>query len=80
MRTCALNDIPPLPYLTDVLRRLADGWPQKRISDLLPDRWKVSHPEAVRTYRQHEREAKTAAKRERRRRRRALEGANAGGR
>lgn len=39
MRTCAQNDIPPLPYLTDVLRKLATGWPQKRIAELLPDRW-----------------------------------------
>ena len=39
MRTCAQYDVPPLPYLTDVLRKLADGWPQKRILELLPDRW-----------------------------------------
>jgi len=40
LRTCALNDVPPLPYFTDMLRKLADGWPQKRIRDLLPNRWK----------------------------------------
>ena len=39
MRTCAQHDVPPLPYLTDVLRKLADGWPQKRILELLPDLW-----------------------------------------
>lgn len=39
MRTCAQHDVPPLPYFTDVLRKLADGWPQKRIHELLPDRW-----------------------------------------
>ncbi len=39
MRTCAQHNVPPLPYLTDVLRKLADGWPQKRIHELLPDRW-----------------------------------------
>lgn len=39
MRTCAQYEVPPLPYLTDVLRKLADGWPQKRILELLPDRW-----------------------------------------
>lgn len=39
MRTCAQREVPPLPYLTDVLRKLANGWPQKRIHELLPDRW-----------------------------------------
>ena len=39
MRTCAQHDVSPLSYLTDVLRKLADGWPQKRILELLPDRW-----------------------------------------
>ncbi len=39
MRTCAQHNVPPLPYLTDLLRKLADGWPQKRIHELLPDRW-----------------------------------------
>jgi transposase len=40
LRTCALHDVPPLPYLTDVLRRLAAGWDQDRLDELLPDRWK----------------------------------------
>jgi len=39
-RTCALHGVPPLPYITDVLRKLAGGWPQSRIDELLPDRWK----------------------------------------
>lgn len=38
-RTCALRGVPPLPYITDVLRKLASGWPQSRIDELLPDRW-----------------------------------------
>lgn len=38
-RTCALHGVAPLPYLTDVLARLAAGWPQSRIDELLPDRW-----------------------------------------
>jgi transposase len=38
-RTCALHGVPPLPYITDVLRKLAAGWPQSRIDELLPDRW-----------------------------------------
>jgi len=41
-RTCAQHDVLPLPYLTDVLRKLAEGWPQSRIEELLPDRWKAA--------------------------------------
>jgi transposase len=39
MRTCARHGVPPLPYLTDVLRRLANGWDTARLDELLPDRW-----------------------------------------
>jgi transposase len=38
-RTCALRGVQPLAYLTDVLRKLAAGWPQSRLDELLPDRW-----------------------------------------
>lgn len=40
-RTCAQHRVPPVPYLTDVLKKLAEGWPQSRIEELLPDRWQV---------------------------------------
>lgn len=43
-RTCALYNVPPLPYFTDVLRKLADDWPQSRILELLPDRWLPNPP------------------------------------
>jgi transposase len=43
LRTCALHDVAPLPYLTDVLRKLADGWDPSRLEDLLPDRWLRLH-------------------------------------
>jgi len=36
LRTCAQHGVPPLPYLTDVLRKLRDDVPA---TDLLPDRW-----------------------------------------
>lgn len=39
MRTCRLNDVDPVAYLTDVLGKIADGWPQARIGELLPHRW-----------------------------------------
>jgi transposase len=44
-RTCAQYGVPPLAYLTDVLAKLADGWPQRRIEELLPHRWQPA-PEA----------------------------------
>ena len=57
-------------YLRDVLERLALGEPN--LESLLPDVWAAAHPEAVRSYRAHEREAVATAKRARRERRRAL--------
>jgi hypothetical protein len=39
-RTCAQYGIPPLPYFTEVLGRLAAGWPQGRLDELLPHRWR----------------------------------------
>jgi len=62
-------------YLRDCLERLAVGEPN--LESLLPDIWAAVHPEAIRSYRAHEREAAAAAKRARRQRRRALERAKA---
>jgi transposase len=42
-RTCALRQIPPQLYLADVLQKLADGWPQDQLSDLVPARWADLH-------------------------------------
>jgi hypothetical protein len=36
LRTCAQHDVPPLPYLTDLLRKLARGWDENRLEELLP--------------------------------------------
>ena len=41
-RTCALHGVSPLAYLTDVLRKLAAGWPQSRIDELLPGGWQAA--------------------------------------
>ena len=39
-----LTGVPPLLYLADVLRKLADGWPEERLEDeLTPDRWLELH-------------------------------------
>jgi transposase len=45
MRTCAQHEVPPLAYLTDVLRKIANGWEQNRLEELLPDRWQLLHRE-----------------------------------
>src|SRR5712692_9051153 len=43
-RTCAQYGVPPLPYFTDVLRTLANGWTITRVEELLPHRWRPSNP------------------------------------
>jgi transposase len=37
--TCMLAKIDPLAYLTDVFQKLADGWANRRLSELLPPNW-----------------------------------------
>lgn len=69
--SAARHDLDVWAYLRDVLERLAIG--QADLTSLLPDLWAAAHPEAIRSYRAHEREAQAAAKRARRQRRRALE-------
>lgn len=44
LSTAAQHGLRPLPYLTDILRRLAAGWPARRLDDLLPGRWKPDGP------------------------------------
>lgn len=39
-RTCTQHGVPPLPYLTDVIAKLAGGWEADRLDELLPDRWR----------------------------------------
>jgi hypothetical protein len=41
-RTCAQYGVPPLPYFTDVLAKLASGWDADRLDELLPHRWRLS--------------------------------------
>jgi hypothetical protein len=43
-------------YLESVITHLVRG--TARVDELLPDRWKATHPEAVRTYREQERRDK----------------------
>jgi len=39
MRTCALHRVKPFDYLADVLRKLASGWKNSRLDELLPENW-----------------------------------------
>ncbi|HUG35877.1 MAG TPA: IS66 family transposase, partial [Candidatus Limnocylindrales bacterium] len=41
-RTCAQYGVPPLPYFTEVLAKLARGWDTDRLDELLPHRWRLS--------------------------------------
>lgn len=62
------NDLDVERYLTDVLRQLLHGCQDYR--SLLPQVWRESHPEAVRTYRQDERRDASERKQKRREERR----------
>jgi transposase len=43
-RTCALRGVEPLAYLIDVLPKIAGGWHQSRIDELLPGNWQPATP------------------------------------
>lgn len=43
--TCITHDIDPRAYLHLVTRLIVEGWPQKRLRDLFPDRILAAHPE-----------------------------------
>src|SRR5580698_5428875 len=40
IETCKLNGVNPQVYFTELLTRLVNGWPQKRIDELMPWHWK----------------------------------------
>ena len=39
VETCKLNSVEPHAYFTDLLTRLAKGWPNARIDELMPWNW-----------------------------------------
>jgi transposase len=47
--TCVLAGVEPWAYLTDVLEKLASGWPQRRLEELLPPMWKSAREAAAQT-------------------------------
>jgi hypothetical protein len=44
IETCKLNSVNPQAYFTDLLTRLVNGWPQKRIDELMPWCWVPQQP------------------------------------
>ncbi|MFC1611389.1 transposase [Myxococcota bacterium] len=40
--SCALAEVKPWSYLRDVFEKLANGWPAKRLDELLPKAWKAA--------------------------------------
>ena len=40
IETCKLHEVNPLTYMTELLTRLVNGWPQDRIDELMPWCWK----------------------------------------
>ena len=39
IETCKLNGVNPQSYITDLLTRLVNGWPENRIDELMPWLW-----------------------------------------
>jgi transposase len=44
IETCKLNQVNPQAYFTDLLTRLVNGWPQRRIDELMPWNWMPEQP------------------------------------
>jgi transposase len=44
IETCKLNRVNPQAYFADLLTRLVNGWPQRRIDELMPWNWQPDHP------------------------------------
>jgi hypothetical protein len=44
IETCKLNSVNPRTYITDVLTKLVNGWPQARIDELMPWLWATPNP------------------------------------
>ena len=43
IETCKLHGVNPEAYLTDVLTKLVNNWPNSRIAELTPWRWSTEH-------------------------------------
>ena len=43
IESCKLHNVNPEAYLTDVLTKLVNDWPNSRIAALKPWRWSTEH-------------------------------------
>jgi transposase len=66
--SAARNHLDVWAYVNDVLRQLANG--SEDYESLLPDRWRQSHPDATRPYRDAEQQKRKLTTQQRRVRRR----------
>lgn len=39
LATCRLHGVDPQAYLTDVIRKIQNGWPRARLHELMPESW-----------------------------------------
>ena len=39
IETCKLNGVEPFAYISSVMQRIAEGWPNSRIDELMPWAW-----------------------------------------
>jgi transposase len=44
IETCKLNSVNPQAYFTDVLTKLVNNWPNRRLAELLPWAWSPEAP------------------------------------
>lgn len=44
LASCRMHGIDSLAWMTDVIRKLQDGWPRSRLDELLPDAWAKAPP------------------------------------
>lgn len=49
IETCKLNKVEPFAYLSDVVSKIAEGWPMSRLDDLLPWNDLKPHSDGPRT-------------------------------
>jgi hypothetical protein len=42
IESCKLNGVEPFPYITDVMQKIAEGWPNSCIDELMPWMWSQS--------------------------------------
>ena len=42
LATCRLQGVEPQSYLTDVIRKIQNGWPKSRLHELMPETWQAA--------------------------------------